>query len=144
MLKDCPCKVIQVKTAKTGKHGHAKCNITGKDVRDGKKKHELQPGHIVMRAFDFKKVDVEVTDVNEEASEFTYLDENFQEVNVRVDFTDEKKADLVKFLEAYNANVKKKGDKLFSISVITVPVGKAGKEVTQILATGWKEMKDTD
>ena len=31
-LKGFPCKVIEVTTSKTGKHGHAKANITGTDI----------------------------------------------------------------------------------------------------------------
>ena len=32
ILKEKPCKVIEITTSKTGKHGHAKANITGIDI----------------------------------------------------------------------------------------------------------------
>ena len=35
MIKGFPCKVIEVSTSKTGKHGHAKVNITGIDIFSG-------------------------------------------------------------------------------------------------------------
>ena len=36
-LKEKPCKIIDITTSKTGKHGHAKANITGIDIFTGKK-----------------------------------------------------------------------------------------------------------
>lgn len=61
MLKGCPCKVVDVKVSKTGKHGHAKCNITGIDVLTSKKCNEVHPGHIVLGAFDLLRREVEVS-----------------------------------------------------------------------------------
>ena len=43
MIKGFPCKVIEVSTSKTGKHGHAKVNITGIDIFSGKKYQESSP-----------------------------------------------------------------------------------------------------
>eukprot|EP00178_Gracilaria_changii_P027377 TRINITY_DN8720_c0_g1_i1.p2 TRINITY_DN8720_c0_g1~~TRINITY_DN8720_c0_g1_i1.p2 ORF type:complete len:145 (+),score=36.20 TRINITY_DN8720_c0_g1_i1:73-507(+) len=40
MLKGFPCKVLEVTTSKTGKHGHAKANITGQDIFTGAKKED--------------------------------------------------------------------------------------------------------
>ena len=38
-----PCKVVGYTTAKTGKHGHAKANITGIDIFTGKKYEDSLP-----------------------------------------------------------------------------------------------------
>ena len=38
-----PCKVVGYTTAKTGKHGHAKANITGIDIFNGKKYEDSLP-----------------------------------------------------------------------------------------------------
>ena len=43
LLKGFPCKVIEMTTSKTGKHGHAKANITGIDIFTGKKYEEISP-----------------------------------------------------------------------------------------------------
>ena len=43
LLKGFPCKVIEMTTSKTGKHGHAKANITGLDIFTGKKYEEISP-----------------------------------------------------------------------------------------------------
>jgi len=43
MLKGNPCKAIEISVSKTGKHGHAKANITGIDVFTGRKYVEICP-----------------------------------------------------------------------------------------------------
>merc|ERR1712118_105565 len=41
MIKGNPCKIIEVTTSKTGKHGHAKCHFVATDIFTGKKIEEL-------------------------------------------------------------------------------------------------------
>ena len=43
MLKGHPCKIVDMSTSKTGKHGHAKVNLTGVDIFDGKKYEDMSP-----------------------------------------------------------------------------------------------------
>lgn len=43
VIKNRPCKVIDVSTSKTGKHGHAKCHFVATDIFTGKKLEDLQP-----------------------------------------------------------------------------------------------------
>mmetsp|Transcript_9192 Transcript_9192/g.14526 ORF Transcript_9192/g.14526 Transcript_9192/m.14526 type:complete len:152 (-) Transcript_9192:1364-1819(-) len=43
LLKGNPCKVIELSTSKTGKHGHAKANIIGVDIFTGKKYQDISP-----------------------------------------------------------------------------------------------------
>ena len=42
-IKGHPCKIIEITTSKTGKHGHAKANITAIDIFNGKKLEEVAP-----------------------------------------------------------------------------------------------------
>mmetsp|Transcript_19175 Transcript_19175/g.3095 ORF Transcript_19175/g.3095 Transcript_19175/m.3095 type:complete len:91 (+) Transcript_19175:228-500(+) len=44
MLKDHPCKVVEINTAKVGKHGAAKSKLTGIDIFTGNKYEEIFPG----------------------------------------------------------------------------------------------------
>jgi translation initiation factor 5A len=43
LLKGAPCKISEITTSKTGKHGHAKANITGYDIFNGKKYEDVCP-----------------------------------------------------------------------------------------------------
>merc|ERR1712039_417446 len=43
MLKGHPCKVAEISTSKTGKHGHAKAHIVGLDIFTSKKYEDLCP-----------------------------------------------------------------------------------------------------
>merc|ERR1719324_2336345 len=43
VIKNRPCKVVDVSTSKTGKHGHAKAHIVALDIFTGKKMEELCP-----------------------------------------------------------------------------------------------------
>merc|ERR1712216_1000268 len=43
VVKDRPCKVVDVSASKTGKHGHAKCHFVTIDIFTGKKLEELCP-----------------------------------------------------------------------------------------------------
>lgn len=43
VIKGRPCKVVEVSTSKTGKHGHAKCHFVGIDVFTGKKLEDIVP-----------------------------------------------------------------------------------------------------
>merc|ERR1712054_689755 len=43
MIKGNPCKVSDVSTSKTGKHGHAKCHFVAIDIFTGKKMEDLTP-----------------------------------------------------------------------------------------------------
>ena len=43
MIKGRPCKVVDISTSKTGKHGHAKAHFVAIDIFTGKKCEELCP-----------------------------------------------------------------------------------------------------
>lgn len=43
LLKDRPCKIVEMSTSKTGKHGHAKVNLVGIDIFTGKKYEDMCP-----------------------------------------------------------------------------------------------------
>merc|ERR1712146_377517 len=43
LIKGFPCKVAEVTTSKTGKHGHAKASITGIDIFTNKKYEDSVP-----------------------------------------------------------------------------------------------------
>ena len=66
MIKGRPCKVTDVSTSKTGKHGHAKCHFVANDIFTGKKVEDLVPaGHTTSVPF-VKKDEYQCIDVDED------------------------------------------------------------------------------
>ena len=66
MIKGRPCKVSDVSTSKTGKHGHAKCHFVANDIFTGKKVEDLVPaGHTTSVPF-VKKEEFQCIDVDED------------------------------------------------------------------------------
>jgi translation initiation factor 5A len=64
MIKGNPCKVSDVSTSKTGKHGHAKCHFVAIDIFTGKKMEDLVPaGHTtaipVVKKEEFQCIDAD-------------------------------------------------------------------------------------
>lgn len=43
LLKENPCKIIEISISKTGKHGHAKAHLVGIDIFTKKKCEDLSP-----------------------------------------------------------------------------------------------------
>lgn len=43
VMKERPCKIVEMSTSKTGKHGHAKVNLVGIDIFTGKKYEDICP-----------------------------------------------------------------------------------------------------
>lgn len=43
VIKDRPCKIVDMSTSKTGKHGHAKVHMVALDIFTGKKYEDLSP-----------------------------------------------------------------------------------------------------
>merc|ERR1712036_47114 len=66
MLKGHPCKIVDMSTSKTGKHGHAKVNLTGVDIFDGKKYEDMSPSTHNMEVPNVKRTEYNVIDVTEE------------------------------------------------------------------------------
>ena len=131
MLKGCPCKVIEVKTSKTGKHGHAKCNITGIDVLTDRKYNEVHPGHIVLAAFDLKKDEYSSVD-------FSVADETIDLMDgegkiTTFNLSGVKGAALLEQLKKDVEDGVEEGSVFYSVTVATAPLGEGDK---CILTTG--------
>ena len=61
-----PCKVAEVSTSKTGKHGHAKATIVGIDIFTGKKYETICPTSHSVETPVIKREEWQVTDMDEE------------------------------------------------------------------------------
>jgi len=66
MIKGRPCKVSDVTSSKTGKHGHAKCHFVAIDIFTGKKVEDLVPAsHTTYSPF-VKKVEYQAMDLDDD------------------------------------------------------------------------------
>ena len=75
IIKGKPCKVVDISTSKTGKHGHAKASITALDIFTNKKLEDCHPTtHNVDCPF-VAKTDYELVSVNEE-DYVTFIDKD--------------------------------------------------------------------
>ena len=66
MIKNRPCKVTEVTSSKTGKHGHAKCHFVAADIFTGKKIEDLVPASHTTYAPFVKKTEYQCLDVDED------------------------------------------------------------------------------
>ena len=73
-----PTKIVEMETFKNGKHGSAKCSITGEDLFTFKKYELVCPASYPMPCPIVTKSELQLIDISDEG-ELTLLDENFEE-----------------------------------------------------------------
>lgn len=66
VIKGRPCKVVEVSTSKTGKHGHAKCHFVGIDIFNGKKLEDIVPSSHNCDVPEVTRTDYQLIDVSED------------------------------------------------------------------------------
>lgn len=63
VLKGFPCKIVDMSTSKTGKHGHAKVHLVGLDIFTGKKYEDICPSTHNMEVPVVKRFEHQLLDV---------------------------------------------------------------------------------
>ncbi|KAH7436439.1 hypothetical protein KP509_05G020200 [Ceratopteris richardii] len=66
VIKNRPCKVVEVSTSKTGKHGHAKCHFVGIDIFTGKKLEDIVPSSHNCDVPHVSRNDYQLIDISED------------------------------------------------------------------------------
>ena len=62
-LQNRPCKIVEMSTSKTGKHGHAKVHMVALDIFTGKKLEDICPSTHNMDVPNVKRKDYQVMSV---------------------------------------------------------------------------------
>ncbi|KAL6938177.1 translation elongation factor eIF-5A [Hanseniaspora osmophila] len=65
VIKSRPCKIIDMSTSKTGKHGHAKVHLVATDIFTGKKLEDLSPSTHNMEVPVVKREEYQLLDIDD-------------------------------------------------------------------------------
>jgi len=66
VLKGFPCKIVDMSTSKTGKHGHAKVHLVGVDIFTGKKYEDLSPSTHNMDVPEVSRTEYTLLDISDD------------------------------------------------------------------------------
>ncbi|QDS70647.1 translation elongation factor eIF-5A [Venturia effusa] len=66
VIKNRPCKIVDMSTSKTGKHGHAKVHLVAIDIFTGKKLEELCPSTHNMDVPNVRRKEYQLLDVTDD------------------------------------------------------------------------------
>ncbi|QLG73368.1 hypothetical protein HG535_0E04520 [Zygotorulaspora mrakii] len=65
VIKNRPCKIVDMSTSKTGKHGHAKVHLVAIDIFTGKKLEDLSPSTHNMEVPFVKRTEYQLLDIDD-------------------------------------------------------------------------------
>ena len=66
VIKGRPCKIIDMSTSKTGKHGHAKVHLVATDIFTGKKLEDLSPSTHNMDVPNVSRKEYQLLDISDD------------------------------------------------------------------------------
>jgi len=66
VVKGRPCKIVEMSTSKTGKHGHAKVHLVGIDIFTGKKCEDICPSTHNMQVPNVTRKEYELFEISED------------------------------------------------------------------------------
>jgi len=66
VIKNRPCKIVEMSTSKTGKHGHAKVHMVGIDLFNGKKYEDICPSTHNMNVPNVSRKDYQLCSIDDD------------------------------------------------------------------------------
>jgi len=130
LIKEFPCKIVEVKHSKTGKHGHMKCCFVGISEWDGRKHTDMRAGHQQVQGVTIIKKEYLLTFVEDGVLDL--LTENNESVQESVAVDDPAYQNLV---DKYQTS--QETDKQVYVTIATMPV--RGKVCTKVVDAKFKD-----
>jgi len=84
MIKGRPCKIVEMSTSKTGKHGHAKVHMVALDIFTGKKLEDICPSTHNMNVPNVTRQDYQIVDITDDGFASLIDDEGLPKDDLRV------------------------------------------------------------
>ncbi|XP_069122665.1 eukaryotic translation initiation factor 5A-like [Argopecten irradians] len=105
VIKARPCKIVEMSTSKTGKHGHAKVHLVGIDIFSGKKYEDICPSTHNMNVPHVVRRDLQVVDINDDGYVSLMEDNGDTRDDLKVPEGETGKEIMTKFEKGENFNV---------------------------------------
>ncbi|KAG9945777.1 translation initiation factor eIF-5A, partial [Aureobasidium melanogenum] len=84
VIKGRPCKIVDMSTSKTGKHGHAKVHLVAIDIFTGKKLEDLSPSTHNMDVPNVSRREYQLLDITDDGFLSLMLDDGSTKDDVKV------------------------------------------------------------
>merc|ERR1711974_52721 len=84
VIKGRPCKIVDMSTSKTGKHGHAKVHLTAIDIFTGKKLEDISPSTHNMDVPNVSRREYQLLDITDDDFLSLMLDDGSTKDDVKV------------------------------------------------------------
>jgi len=107
LIKERPCKIVEMSTSKTGKHGHAKVHLVALDIFTGKKLEDICPSTHNMNCPLVQRLEYQVVDYDRHGKFFTLMNDDGdirEDLKHEEDICDIKKEeDIIKMMDECEA-----------------------------------------
>lgn len=111
IIKDRPCKIVDVSASKTGKHGSAKINYIGIDIFTGKRFEECRPSSHTVYAPTVNRTECQLLSIDNDG----YLELMLSDNTIRSDIHG---SDMLETLQEKFDNLKDNEDLLVRLSFL--------------------------
>ncbi|KAJ1803828.1 translation initiation factor eIF5A [Coemansia sp. RSA 2599] len=99
VMKGRPCKIIDMSTSKTGKHGHAKVNYSGVDIFTGRKYEDMSPSTHNVDVPNVTRSEFTLMCVEDDGFVSLYSDNAGQKDDVKIDLDSDMGKDIKKLFD---------------------------------------------